>query len=154
MKNILIFLTFLTYATANELAWVDEQIEAIKPPRVGIESKQFSYLKDPFIFLKKNQTPKEETAVTKSTRSSSIPTGLLTSKTSSKKSTISYKNLNLIAVINNKALINGQWYTEGELIRKYRLTQVNRTSVLLTKGKKTLMLSTRTQNSNLKFKEK
>jgi len=156
MKNILIFLTLLAYANANELAWVDEQIEAIKPPRVGIDNKQFSFLKDPFIFLKKNQTPKEEKKVATRATSSSIPVGILTNKLPSKtkEHTISYKNLNLIAVINNKALINGQWYTEGEVIRKYRLTQVNSTSVLLTKGKKTLMLSTRTQNSNLKFKEK
>jgi len=152
MKNILIFLTLLAYANANELAWVDEQIEAIKPPRIGIDSKQFSYLKDPFIFLKKNQTPKEETKTTQRTASSSIPAGVLTSRAPSKSK--NNKNLNLIAVINNKALINGQWYTVGAEIRRYKLTQVNSSSVLLTKGKKTLMLSTRTQNSNLKFKEK
>ncbi len=153
MKTILILITFSLFiqASANELAWVDEQIEAIKPPRNGLDDKQFSFLKDPFIFLKKNQTPKEETKTT-SRPKSVIPSGSLVTKSASTK--VIYKNLTLIAVINNSALINNKWYKLGENVGKYRLEQINRTNVILTKGKKMLILSTRTKSSNLKFKEK
>jgi len=153
MKAILILITLslFIHSSANELAWVDEQIEAIKPPREGLDEKQFSFLKDPFIFLKKNQTPKEEKKLT-NRPPLSIPGGSLVSKTSTKKPL--YKGLTLIAVINHSALINSKWYRLGEKVGKYRLEQINRTNVILTKGKKMLMLSTRTKNPNLKFKEK
>jgi len=153
MKAILILITFglFIYSSANELAWVDEQIEAIKPPREGLGDKQFSFLKDPFIFLKKNQTPKEEKKLAPRAQLS-IPGGSLVSKTSKKEPL--YKKLTLVAVINNSALINSKWYKIGEKVGKYRLEQINRTNVILTKGKKMLMLSTRTKNPNLKFKEK
>jgi len=153
MKILLILITLGLFiqASANELAWVDEQIEAIKPPREGLDNKQFSFLKDPFIFLKKNQTLKEEKKSTNRSKSS-IPAGLLVSKPSTKKSF--YKKLTLVAVINNSALINNKWYRLDEKVGKYTLQQINRTNVILTKGKKMLMLSTRTKNPNLKFKEK
>jgi hypothetical protein len=148
---ILITLSLFIHSSANELAWVDEQIEAIKPPREGLDEKQFSFLKDPFIFLKKNQTPKEEKKIT-NRAPQAIPGGSLVSKTTVKKPL--YKELTLIAVINNSALINSKWYKLGEKVGKYKLEQINRTNVILTKGKKMLMLSTRTKNPNLKFKEK
>ena len=144
MKTFIPFLLLLsTYVMANELAWVDEQVEAIKPPRKGISKQEITSLKDPFIFLK-----------TKKTNNKNVKhTSVINRKTS--KSTYrrvhSYK-LSLEAVMNKSAFINGKWYKEGEKVKGYLLKEVNARSVLLTKGKKQLTLTTMSKNKKLKFK--
>lgn len=146
---MLIFLS--THIIANELAWVDEQINAIKPPREGIKNSQLSFLKDPFIFLEKNKTKKDDKELKSSV--SSIP--VVTSPTNKVVSNnLLNKKLTLDAVLNNSALISGVWYKKDETVRKYILSEINRSHVVLKKGKKALILSTKSKNSNLKFKEK
>ena len=48
---ILTLLLFTNNLSANELAWVDQQVEAIKPPRSGLKSSTLNSVSDPFIFL-------------------------------------------------------------------------------------------------------
>ena len=50
--SLLLFIASLL--CANELSWVDEQVEAIKPARPGIDNSIISAIEDPFIFLEKN----------------------------------------------------------------------------------------------------
>jgi len=128
---------------ANELAWVDEQIEAIKPPRKGIPENTIAKLKNPFIFLEV-KTEKKKTHTIK--------------HTSYKKSV--YKRvkhaysvkLSLEATMNSSALINGKWYKKGEKVHGYILKEVNVKTVLLIKGKKKITLSILSKNKNLKIK--
>ena len=53
MKFYFILTLFLSFLHADELLWVNAQIEAIAPNRVGLNKSDISTLKDPFIFLNK-----------------------------------------------------------------------------------------------------
>lgn len=133
--------------SANELKWVDEQIEAIKPSRDGVSKSSINNLKDPFIFLKVEK--KELVAGAKTSRTPRSNNG-----TSSNITTVSKKTtyFNLSAIINKSALINGKWYKEMDKVGKYTLSEVNRSTITLkSKGKK-LHLSTATKNRTLKYK--
>jgi hypothetical protein len=126
---------------ANELSWVNEQIEAIKPSRQGISNQSISMLKDPFIFL--HSKKKIHTSYKKHSN-----------KTSPKKIHKHSSKIFLEAILNKNALINGKWYKEGEKVYGYTIKKVNLKSVLLTRGKKQLLLSTMSKSNNLKFNNK
>ncbi len=139
---------------ANELTWVDEQVEAIKPPRIGMKSRELSILKDPFIFLKKNRIDKEKNKSENTrTRVSSTPNKLAnfsdTKKTIKKKSSLSVTML-----MNSSAMINGKWYRVGDTINGYKVSKMDKDSVLLTKKSKKLLLSTNSKSKNLNFNNK
>ncbi len=133
MKKLTIILLLLlsTQLFSNELVWIDEQIEAIKPPRKGINNKKILKLKDPFIYLRKKIHHRSRKRVR-----------AYTSK------------ISLVAILNKSALINGKWYREGEKVYGYKLEKVNPKTVLLTKGKKQLFLSIASKSKNLKFNNK
>ncbi|WP_457745245.1 hypothetical protein [Sulfurimonas sp.] len=145
MKTLYIGLIFLfvTQLDANELAWVNEQVEAIKPPRVGISNQAISKIKDPFIFLVK----KEEHVNGKK-----VPKRKLRHTHYIRKS--HFRKLSLDAILNKSAMINNKWYKEGDKVYSYELSKVNRMSVVLKKQNKQLLLSTASKNKNLKFHNK
>ncbi len=146
MKKLIIFTLLLvtTHLLANELAWVDEQVEAIKPPRKGISTRDISKLKDPFIFLHAKKAKKRARSPYRRY-----------SKSASKKQIQRYSSkLSLEAILNKSALINRKWYKEGEKVYGYKLEKVNLQSVLLTRGKKQILLSTVSKSKNLKFNNK
>lgn len=154
MKTILIMILglFLSAALyADELGWVDEQIEAIKPPR---KSAKISSIGSPFIFLEKNKTKKKD-----SKKPSFRTAGKMPSVTSKKvvcdtKPVESYKGFVLSTIINSSAMINGAWYKKDDKIKSYTIIDISKTSVTLKQGDKTLTLSTNTKTQNLKFKNK
>jgi ribosomal protein L20 len=146
MKKILLILTFFVgFLYANELAWVDEQIKAIKPPRVGLSSKEIYSLKDPFIFLSKKKALKKKTK-----------------KQLKKNSKYSYKkrtrtrtyHFKLQAIMNKSALINNKWYKEGQFVNGYKIAKVHLNTVVLTRGSKKITLTTKSEKTNLKFNKK
>ena len=146
MKKLIIVTLLLvaTHLLANELAWVDEQIEAIKPPRKGISTRDISKLKDPFIFLHAKKAKKRVRSPYRRY-----------SKSSSKKQIQRHSSkLSLEAILNKSALINGKWYKEGEKVYGYKIEKVNLQSILLTRGKKQILLSTVSKSKNLKFNNK
>ena len=149
MKNLLLAVALIISLSlsANELQWVDEQIQAIKPPRSGISKSKVNSIKDPFIFLKKEKKVKEG----KTARNTTNNTKKVVSATS--KNSISKKvtSFSLDAIINKSALINGKWYKINTKVGKYTLSSVDKTSVILSYEKKQLLLSTATQNKKLKF---
>jgi len=153
MKNLFImsFLLLTLNLSSNELAWVDEQVNAIKPPRTGVKSSVISRLRNPFIFLHKKSST--ETSTTRR----SIPNGMLSSSSKTKavaiKKTIK-TNLVLDATMNHSALIGGKWYKINDKVGAYTLESVNTTSVVLTNKDKRLVLSTNSKNLTLKFKNK
>jgi len=160
MKNFIIIaiLFWSLNLSSNELAWVNEQIESIKPSRSGLKNATVASLKDPFIFLKKNKT--EELANNKTTKRR------VTRTSSSKKSTYSRasvkraskssgtKNLSLSAIMNQSALINGRWRKIGDVVKGYTIKEVKRTSVSLAKKSEKLTLTTHSVSKKLNFKNK
>jgi len=137
--TILLLLIFELHA--NELKWVDEQIEAIKPSRSGITSREVSVLKDPFIFL--NKTSKTKTSKTKYISSYKHVKSKHRFKTSL---------FHLSMIMNKAARINNKWYKENETIKGYKILKVESSSVTLRKNKKTFLLSTHSKNKNLIIK--
>ena len=147
MKTLYATLILLLSQTlyANELTWVDQQVEAIKPERVGISEKEISKIKDPFIFLVKEdvKTTKDGKGSVKKVR-----------KRSRYVKKYHSKRLHLEAILNKSAMINKRWYKEGQRVYGYKLVKVNRTSVVLQKQNKKLLLSTASKSKNLKFHNK
>jgi len=142
---IILLLVFTNQLCANELTWVDDQVAAIKPPRIGISNKNIAKLKDPFIFLVKQD---EQTTVKgKSSSKKVIRRSHYIKKHYSKK-------LYLEAILNKSVMINKRWYKEGQWVYGYKIVKVSRTSVLLQKQNKKLLLSTMSKSKNLKFHNK
>ena len=151
---ITMVILFTVNLSSDELSWVNDQVEAIKPPRTGMKSRELSILKDPFIFLKKNRTGESKN---KKARRSSVPTakkGVASSTSGTKKTIKKRKGLILSTVINTSAMINGKWYKVGDKISGYKVSKIDSTSVLLTKKSKKLLLSTNSKNKNLNFNNK
>ncbi|QSZ41499.1 hypothetical protein GJV85_05055 [Sulfurimonas aquatica] len=147
MKTIFIpiFFLFSIETFANELSWVDEQVQAIKPQRSGMKRNDFSHIKDPFIFLK-NEKDKE---IKPSVKNISSTQSLSSSKIVTTKAN---EIFNLSLILNNSAMINEKWYRLGDKINGYSIDEVTSTSVLLTKQKKKILLSTKSNINKLKFR--
>lgn len=145
-KSILLILLSVFLANANELDWVEEQVKAIKPPRVGISLNDISKLKDPFIFIKKEvKKDKTKKTIIKNGKKQTI----VVNQNQKPKKKKGY--LVLEATMNKSALINGKWYKQGSKVGIFKLKKVNLTSVVLVKGRKKVILSTRIKNKKLKF---
>ena len=154
MKALFIIFLLLTLnLSSNELNWVDEQIDAIKPPRKGVSSYTISRLRDPFI-LKKKTIKKEATSSTEKQKGI-VPNGIADSssnKTESK--TFSRSGFRVSAIMNKTALINGTWYKLNDKVKGYTLSRITTSYVILTKQGKNMLLSTNSNNMNIKFKNK
>lgn len=135
----------------KELAWVDEQIQAILPARIGISDAMVGSLNDP-IKLKKpvriGVAPPTGTPVLFAPpKLSSVPKVVLPK--------IVEEPLHLQALINKSALINGKWYKLNDSIRTYTLSEIKFNSVLLTgKADQKLILFLNKQNNNIKITTK
>lgn len=159
MKTLLIILSLLlsSLLASTELSWVDEQVQAIKPARDGMHKREFSQIKDPFIFLKKNRgdedEEKKEMPNNKQITSIVKPHNIITKTITSSHTNSFKKGLTLEAVLNKSVMINGIWYKLRENVRGYTISDINRNSVLLTKNKKSLLLTTKTRNTKIKFQK-
>lgn len=146
MKKYLIIVFILLFTinlSSNELSWVDTQVDAIKPARQGMSSANLNKIHSPFIFLNKKSKKKSITYAKRAKASSNTKKYVLAQP---------LKSLILSAIINNSALINGEWYKIKDSVSGYRVSKVTRTSVVLTKGSGELVLSTSDTKRNLKFK--
>lgn len=152
MKIILIILlAFLLPNTllASELGWVDEQIEAIKPPRKGVV---VSGAINPFIFLKKNMSKDKDSK--KGVISSSQKTDTTSSIEKPKKEIMTAASFGLSAIINSSAMIDGNWCKVSDVVKGYTIFEIDKESVILKKDKNLILLSTATKKQTLKFKNK
>lgn len=144
--------------TANELDWVDEQVEAIKPARIGLDFSEISNIKDPFIFVDANGAYKEKkykkraTKVKKYSNVSSSSSKKSKPKSKQKSKNIYRGSLTLEGIINNSALISGKWYRVNDKVKNFTLAKVSDTSIVLKRNGKKVVLSTNSKNKNLKFK--
>lgn len=129
----------------KELTWVDDQIQAILPSRVGISDGYINSLRDPMKMKKVAPvlTPGSKLLAPPKLGSTLDPT---------LKPKVVEEPLRLFAIINNSALINGKWYKVGQTVRAFTLTDIKTSSVLLS-GKKDqkLILFLNKQNNNIKI---
>ena len=153
---ILSFLFIKINLFSDELLWVNEQIEAIKPAREGLKDTEISLLNDPIIFLNNKATVKTKSqkivksinkiTLKKSKKLNKVVKTILINK-------VKYQFV-LEMIINNSALINGKWYALYDKIEGYKIIEMDRTSVILVKNKKKIILSTSTKNRTIKFKNR
>ena len=127
---------------ANDLSWVDKQIEAIKPARPGIKNSSISNIKDPFIFLEKNGYK-----IVKVEKVTKVKTTKKIVRKYGAKPTLEM-------IINKSALINGKWSKVGDKINGYKLNSINKNSVNVSFHNKKYTLSLKSKTRNLKFKKK
>jgi hypothetical protein len=127
----------------KELAWVDDQIRAIIPTRVGVPDGFVNSLRDP---MKMNQALPTLTSGSKLLAPPKLGSDM------SLLPKVIEEPLRLSAIMNQSVLINGKWYKVGDNIRTFSLTEIKPNSVLLT-GKKDqkLILFLAKQNSNIKI---
>lgn len=154
MKTTLIGLFAVILSTtlfATELEWVDEQIEAIKPPRKGYA---ISGVGDPFIFLEKNKPKSKEKSARSSAPRAKVAAAKTLSATQKDEGVKKSGSFELSMIINSSALINGSWYKKSDVIGSYTISDICKDSVTLKKGDKELILSTVTKKQTLKFKNK
>lgn len=156
MKTFLIlsFLIFTFQISADEVTWVNEQIEAIKPPRSEVSTAEINTLKDPFIFLGKNASKDKGSSVGNknlATRSAGSKAGSTGKRSSRYRTSKAFK---LDVIINSSALINSKWYRLNEKVNGYTVSEISRNSVLLTNKGKKILLSTKSNILNLKLKSK
>lgn len=147
MKNffkltILFLLSLSGYS--NEVKWVDEQIEAIKPPREGIAETKIASLVDPFIFLKEKKSDANNSILT----SSEVTTSFKSVVPPTEKKYI------LDAIINKSALIDGKWYKIDDKIDDFKISNINVTTVTLSKKGKQVVIATSSKKLNLQIKNK
>lgn len=141
MKFSTIILFSILSLTANELKWVDTQIDAIKPSRTGVSKASINRTKNPFIFIREEKDISKK--IVKINSNISVTPNVI--KKHSKK-------MILDVIINTSALINGKWYKHNEKVGKYTLNVIDQKSVLLTYKRKKMLLSIASKNKNLKFK--
>jgi hypothetical protein len=158
MKKILtplLFSSLVLSANNVDLSWVDEQVQAIKPPRDGESIRNISRVKNPFIFLKKNSTKKDDNKNNKTPETKLSSTKKLDTESESKATTVFSKNSFLLGgIINKTALINGEWYNVGDTVNGYKIVKIEKKTVSLSDGSKSKLLTTATKNTKLKFKNR
>jgi len=138
-----IFILILNYTILigyDDISWVNDQIEAIKPVRKGISNQKINLIKDPFVFLDNNKT---KTNKTKQKKVFFPPAQHMIIQ---QKQTVNFK---LYAIMNNSAFINKKWCKVGEKIQGYKLIKVKYNEVTLKRGKKVITLTTRSKKSHI-----
>jgi hypothetical protein len=131
----------------KELAWVDEQIQAILPARVGVADGLINSLIDPM------KMAKRAPAATNGMKLLAPPTlgktGILLPPKPVE------EPLRLQAMVNKSVLISGKWYKVGDMVRNYTLAEIKPNSVLLTgKKRQKLILFLTKPNSNIQITTK
>lgn len=147
LKTKLLILTLFTgllQADAN-MSWVDQKIDEIKPARAGLNNSALARLKSPFIVVKG--------------KTSSVKKGTKVASTDTKKTVVVKKDLDklpltLQIVLNSSALISGKWVKENELIRGYKLSQIQSDYVVLERKNKKIKLFIAQKNKNLNISTK
>lgn len=128
----------------KELAWVDEQIQAILPARVGVPEGFINSLRDPMKFKKSALSAVNGSKLLAPPQLGS--TGIIAPPK------IVEEPLRLLAIMNKSVLITGKWYKVGDSIRNYSLIEVKPSSVVLAdkKDQKLILFLTK-QNNNIKI---
>lgn len=129
----------------KELAWVDEQIAAILPTRIGVADGYINSLLDPVKYVRPSipASGGSKLLAPPSLRGLSVIPKIVE------------EPLRLQALMNKSALINGKWYSLNAPVRGYRLSEIKVNSVLLSakKGQPLVLFLSKT-NTNIKLNTK
>lgn len=141
--------TVLQSKSDKELAWVDEQIQAILPSRIGVADGYINSLNDPMKYTAK--APQAGDGMIKMLappKLGGLPGMPLLPK-------VVEEPLRLQGLMNKSALINGKWYRLNDPIRAYTLAEIKPGSILLSGSKgQQLILFISKQNNNIKINTK
>jgi|GEM_PF-795164 len=140
--------TVLQPQSDKELIWVNEQIQAILPSRVGVNDGFINSLLDPIKYITPVLLP--STSGSKLLAPPKLGSmGLIPIIPKIE------EPLRLQALMNKSALINGKWYKINDPVRSYNLSEVKQNSVLLS-GKKDqpLILFLTKSNNNITINTK
>ncbi len=131
----------------KQVLWVDEQIDAIIPPRSGVPEGFVNALSDPV----KYKVPPKPVKSVLDVVLPKIKTSKETNATLPALPKIIEEPLRLQALMNTSALINGKWYRINDTVRTYTLAEVRQNSVLLTskKGQPLILFFVKSVNSNI-----
>jgi len=132
----------------KELAWVDEQIQAILPARIGVADGFINSLNDPIKYASSAPSGLKLLAPPKLGGMPMLPSMPLVPK-------IVEEPLHLQGLMNKSALINGKWYHLNDNVRAYTLAEIKPGSILLSgsKGQKLILFISK-QNNNIKINTK
>ncbi|MDD5014589.1 MAG: hypothetical protein PHW73_05740 [Atribacterota bacterium] len=128
----------------KELTWVDEQIQAILPARIGIPEGFINSLRDPMKMKKTTPIAMVGSKLLAPPKLGSM--GIIAPPK------VVEEPLRLLAIINKSVLITGKWYKVGDTVRNFSLIEVKPNSVVLAdkKDQKLILFLTK-QNSNIKI---
>lgn len=130
----------------KELTWVDEQIQAILPARIGVTDGLIGSLIDPM---------KMKKAIPVASKSNLLAPPKLGGNGLALPPKMVEEPLRLQALINKSALINGKWYKQNDPVRSFVVSEVKSCSVLLIgKKEQKLILFLTKQNNKIKFTTK
>lgn len=144
--------TVLQSKIDKELAWVDEQIQAILPARIGVADGYINSLNDPIKYV--SSKPVLGIGGIKL-----LPPPRLGGMPMLPGMPIVVKPveepLRLQGLMNKSALINGKWYRINDAVRSYTLAEIKPSSILLSgaKGQKLILFISK-QNTNIKINTK
>jgi hypothetical protein len=131
----------------KELTWVDEQIQAILPARIGVADGLINALLDPMKMTK--PAPVASTGIKLLAPPTLGKTGILLPPKPVE------EPLRLQAMVNKSVLISGKWYKVGDMVRNYTLTEIKPNSVLLLgKKRQKLILFLTKPNNNIQITTK
>lgn len=144
--------TVVQVKSDKELAWVDEQIQAILPARIGVADGYINSLNDPMKYVSsapvaganglKLLPPPRLGAMPMLPNMPIVPKVVL-------------EPLRLEGLMNKTALINGKWYRLNDTVRSYTLAEIKPSSILLSGAKgQQLILFISKQNTNIKIQTK
>ena len=136
-KSILFIFLFINVIFANQLQdeinSYEQIFEKIKEKRNGLSDIELSSVKNPF---------KQESITTRSDQNSSTVYDNHS------------KGFSLKAILLNRANINSKWYSVGDIVDTYKITNITKNSVILVKGdeKQELILKNGSKNVQIKVK--
>jgi len=141
--------TVLQVKSDKELEWVDEQIRAILPARIGVADGFINSLTDPI----KYTSPEPKLRMLGGNLLAPPRLGSMPMLPSIPKVVI--EPLRLEGLMNKSALINGKWYHINDAVRSYTLAEIKASSILLSGAKgQQLILFISKQNNNIKINTK
>lgn len=145
-------ITVLHSNSDKELVWVDEQIQAILPARIGVADGFINSLNDPMKYASKalegGNSGMKLLAPPKFGGMPMLPGMPIMPK-------IVEEPLRLQGLMNKSALINGKWYRLNDAVRSYTLAEIKPSSILLSGAKgQQLILFISKQNTNIKINTK
>jgi len=106
MKKVTIFILFISFVFANTGVSVEDikmMVHKIRDQRKGINMNQLEYTENPFVAVMKDDT--------------NVSTFVFKPKRVEIKITVD-------AVVNNRARINNDWKTIGEMVGDYNITSI------------------------------